>query len=355
MKLAVVVRPAGRHQAGVAGQRQLRARALVGRVPAVEASSPAKPALGAARRRPLDELDGLEPEAAAGGRARPPRPSPGPARRRSAGSAVPWARTPGARLPSQRSKASDRVGRPVRAPSDRGEVGAADALLSAGLGHHLLVGRSGCPARSAAPPARRLRAAGRGAARPARPGAGLRLLDEVDEHVDGARCLERDVSRRRPRTRHELDPEASAAVGGHSRARPGCRGRSGPPPSTRPPRPAPEIRSGGSDAVGDGGVGVQVDHDVRSASECALRVGGCGTTVVPQERAGARRATPGAVSARAHWGRGRDGEGSLRRLRGLRPGRGVAQLTFDGLYALQHRGQESAGMARQRRRARSPS
>ncbi|HML00464.1 MAG TPA: amidophosphoribosyltransferase, partial [Acidimicrobiales bacterium] len=27
------------------------------------------------------------------------------------------------------------------------------------------------------------------------------------------------------------------------------------------------------------------------------------------------------------------------------PGRGVAQLTFDGLYALQHRGQESAGMA----------
>ena len=27
------------------------------------------------------------------------------------------------------------------------------------------------------------------------------------------------------------------------------------------------------------------------------------------------------------------------------PGRPVAQLTFDGLYALQHRGQESAGMA----------
>ncbi|MHB8329579.1 MAG: amidophosphoribosyltransferase, partial [Acidimicrobiales bacterium] len=27
------------------------------------------------------------------------------------------------------------------------------------------------------------------------------------------------------------------------------------------------------------------------------------------------------------------------------PGKGVAQLTFDGLYALQHRGQESAGMA----------
>ncbi|MGH9093135.1 MAG: amidophosphoribosyltransferase, partial [Acidimicrobiales bacterium] len=27
------------------------------------------------------------------------------------------------------------------------------------------------------------------------------------------------------------------------------------------------------------------------------------------------------------------------------PGRGVAQLTFDGIYALQHRGQESAGMA----------
>ena len=27
------------------------------------------------------------------------------------------------------------------------------------------------------------------------------------------------------------------------------------------------------------------------------------------------------------------------------PGRAVAQLTFDGLYALQHRGQESAGMA----------
>ncbi|MGH9007536.1 MAG: class II glutamine amidotransferase, partial [Acidimicrobiales bacterium] len=27
------------------------------------------------------------------------------------------------------------------------------------------------------------------------------------------------------------------------------------------------------------------------------------------------------------------------------PGRSVAQLTFDGLYALQHRGQESAGMA----------
>ena len=27
------------------------------------------------------------------------------------------------------------------------------------------------------------------------------------------------------------------------------------------------------------------------------------------------------------------------------PGRVVAQLTFDGIYALQHRGQESAGMA----------
>ena len=27
------------------------------------------------------------------------------------------------------------------------------------------------------------------------------------------------------------------------------------------------------------------------------------------------------------------------------PGRSVAHLTFDGLYALQHRGQESAGMA----------
>ena len=27
------------------------------------------------------------------------------------------------------------------------------------------------------------------------------------------------------------------------------------------------------------------------------------------------------------------------------PGRAVAHLTFDGLYALQHRGQESAGMA----------
>ena len=27
------------------------------------------------------------------------------------------------------------------------------------------------------------------------------------------------------------------------------------------------------------------------------------------------------------------------------PGREVAHLTFDGLYALQHRGQESAGMA----------
>ena len=27
------------------------------------------------------------------------------------------------------------------------------------------------------------------------------------------------------------------------------------------------------------------------------------------------------------------------------PGKAVAQLTFDGLYALQHRGQESAGMA----------
>jgi len=27
------------------------------------------------------------------------------------------------------------------------------------------------------------------------------------------------------------------------------------------------------------------------------------------------------------------------------PGRAVSHLTFDGLYALQHRGQESAGMA----------
>ena len=27
------------------------------------------------------------------------------------------------------------------------------------------------------------------------------------------------------------------------------------------------------------------------------------------------------------------------------PGKAVAQLTFDGMFALQHRGQESAGMA----------
>jgi len=32
-------------------------------------------------------------------------------------------------------------------------------------------------------------------------------------------------------------------------------------------------------------------------------------------------------------------------LRVYAPGRSVAHLTFDGLYALQHRGQESAGMA----------
>src|SRR6202161_4254396 len=30
---------------------------------------------------------------------------------------------------------------------------------------------------------------------------------------------------------------------------------------------------------------------------------------------------------------------------GYAPGRAVAHLTFDGIYALQHRGQESAGMA----------
>ncbi len=31
------------------------------------------------------------------------------------------------------------------------------------------------------------------------------------------------------------------------------------------------------------------------------------------------------------------------------PGSSVANLTFDGLFALQHRGQESAGMAVERR------
>ena len=44
-----------------------------------------------------------------------------------------------------------------------------------------------------------------------------------------------------------------------------------------------------------------------------------------------------------------DGDGPVKESCGVfgvyAPGRGVAQLTFDGLYALQHRGQESAGMA----------
>ena len=35
----------------------------------------------------------------------------------------------------------------------------------------------------------------------------------------------------------------------------------------------------------------------------------------------------------------------MRRLRDCAPGRNVAPVVFDGLYALQHRGQESAGMA----------
>ena len=149
-----------------------------------------------------------------------------------------------------------------------------------------------------------------------------------------------DLAARRPaglpsssaRRRAWADPGQGVVVGeGHRRA-PGGGGQLGDP-----------LRGVGP--VGAGRVGVQVDHGART---------------LPVRGRGARCATlegqlPGSLAWRARGapvprseigGQRADGERSLRGLRGLRTRhRGVAHLTFDGIYALQHRGQESAGMA----------
>ena len=92
-------------------------------------------------------------------------------------------------------------------------------------------------------------------------------------------------------------------------------------------------------------MGVQVDHVVRTIAVCPAGAG-CGTMVRKRgaTRPTARAARPGTGTRRS----GAEGQ-TVKEACGVfgvyAPGRIVAQLTFDGLYALQHRGQESAGMA----------
>lgn len=80
----------------------------------------------------------------------------------------------------------------------------------------------------------------------------------------------------------------------------------------------------------------------------ARPVGSAGQARVPQDRGPAGPCLPqdgGPIATSADEG----GESRVKEACGVfgvvAPGKDVAQVTFDGLYALQHRGQESAGMA----------
>ena len=176
----------------------------------------------------------------------------------------------------------------------------------------------------------------------------LLVVDEVHEHV-GAGARERaghlaapdelDPELAGPGRRAAASPDEGVVVGQRDRRAPGRGGQLG-------------DDLGRVGAVGGVGMEVQVDH------------GPPDDTGVSQRLRWSGRAAPSPVPDSAchdrppRCGHGRGGRrGGAIGVRGptmkeacgvfgvYAPGRSVAQLTFDGLYALQHRGQESAGMA----------
>ena len=93
-------------------------------------------------------------------------------------------------------------------------------------------------------------------------------------------------------------------------------------------------------------MGVQVDHADTHVSGGARSDAACGrlgaSTRSPEAGARSLRRIDGPESSGTE---GRTVKEACGVFGVYAPGRGVAHLTFDGIYALQHRGQESAGMA----------
>ena len=137
---------------------------------------------------------------------------------------------------------------------------------------------------------------------------------------------------RRPRPRRDADPRPLA--------------------SRRQRLPAARhSATGSSRSSGENAHRFSLAHDVSDGGlELALREAAAwsGRDVVPTSSTRVGKASSSSPPARgppgttsSSWG----GAPDVRRLRRPRAGRDVARLTYFGLYALQHRGQESAGIA----------
>ena len=269
------------------------------------------------------------------------------ARRRSRpGGSGPWARTPGRPLASQRSNASGIDSAAPFSTSSAAKCGRPRLSSVAAGGHRLVVGDGdaeggqpfGQPAVAGHPV---VAEAGQLVLQRA-----LLAVDEVDEHV-GARAPEgaRDLATAAPARRPAPPP--------------------GPPAAGRPRRVSWSVSATARHPAAAASSGMRlgrVGAVGRGRVECAGRSrrprryrrpadGWDEAAAVPCARLGmSSPAVPG-TGARRRPARGSD-EGqraTMKEACGVfgvyAPGRLVAQLTFDGIYALQHRGQESAGMA----------
>ncbi len=244
----------------------------------------------------------------------------------------------------------DRLGRADR-HHGRGEVGTPDPFLAAGLGHHHGVGDGHAERRQ---PVGQGEVAGPAVLpEPDQLGAerAAVVFDEVHQHVHAPRP-HRPTGHLAPGD--QRDAELVGPAHGPARRPPASRGRSGPPPRSPPRPPAPGSARAGrcrptrrSGCAGRSSVSEATGPPVGAPAGDAgrgrpARLEWHGEAVVWPNRGERRDPTTPGVCGDQPMMEAKEACGVF----GVyAPGRSVAHLTFDGLYALQHRGQESAGMA----------